>query len=314
MIVSKVIICLLVMRVFIGYSSVSAEPACPLECVGATGSKGDRGPKGDRGFDGFRGAPGFAGREGPRGPVGEAGIQGIPGLPGEAGPRGRQGPIGLPGSSLAVPGPPGLPGETGRKGETGERGPPGQKGEIGMRGGSGDGGPKGAPGTFDFKVDHKAATFLKEALLYSSNYTDTISVLVYLIMNELANNANALSQLQSIMNVTSVETVHYEQVNTQNTQVADEMEAFVYAVYSIMRTYWYYLIAIGASVGLLFQCIICRKACRRVEGVAKEDKVPTENTYVREDEHFYNHLNFSSPLADEDGMFMPTYPQKPQSP
>lgn len=257
-----VILCTIKVSIGIRINTFKEIDTCPLACIGPTGRAGEVGQPG---------RPGPAGQKGEKGDIGQTGERGV------AGPIGNRGPIGLPGANWAIPG------DRGKVGPKGDQGIPGLQGRRGPR------------GRVDYKVDYKAARFLKKTLVFSRNYTDTIQTLVYLILDEFANNANARSELQSIMNATRVERVYSEQVNAQ---VADEMEASVGAAYNFACTYWYYIVAIGASVGLLLQCIRCRSRCRGAEQFAKEDNVPTENTHQSGDEHFYNRLTFISPLED----------------
>lgn len=252
----KVIICLLVMRGSIDYNAVNSEPACPLECVGATGGRGPKGDEGPKGLDGFRGAPGPIGPLGPRGYKGEIGDQGLPGLPGEQGSIGKPGPIGLPG-------------QVGAKGEAGEIGPRGEKGEP------------WSPG--------KPSQFLRETLLSSSNTTEIKRLLTRLVIEGLVENAEALSELRSILDISDIVPVRTE----EETTLKDRINNTFNVMGTFVDEYWYLIIVIGAFTGLCFQ----RKR-RRSNKVGMNDSGKYEKAIELDDEHFHEQLNSISPLTE----------------
>lgn len=228
---------------------------------------------------------------------GDKGDSGLRGEKGEKGNTGEQGPMGLPGpygadkGDKGEPGLPGKKGESGVQGPTGPRGYPGSEGQIGPRGYTrrkGEQGFLGIQGINDLKVENT----LEDTLLLVSNTTDIIKTIVHLIIQELDKNAKALSDLQSILNYANAAT-HSTQTKTQD---IDKMAMNV--VYNFVYTHWHCIVVIGTAVVLMFIRRRYRKDVKQDEAKTTSILQVNEVNEVNED-HFYNELNFSSPLIDD---------------
>lgn len=250
-----VVVCFLVIN---NYTIVSnTETAvCPLDCKWQRGVKGEKGDEGPKGFGGPRGPGGLKGDKGDEGPKGFGGPRGSKGDKGVVGEKGLQGLLGF----------------TGMSGNTGPRGPIGVKGDIGQKGNKGEMGRKGEKGlsgescvngTFDFKTDHRTAKSLKEILLYASNTTDLMSLLVNLTTKELANNVEALSQLKSVLNMAD-KTIYSGQMKEQ---VTDEIVVNMDVMYRLI----YCIIIAGAVVAFIVKCRRSKKYVHENEEATAEE-------------------------------------------